>query len=152
MRPMQSGVGDVDHVRMAATRGRLPGRSARGLVRQRRTTLTEYKTTFGVVEFEPETRQANGKNVTQLTLLVGNEIKVRVSVWPELAQIIPAGTLKQGLLVGVRGTYSSNTSKDGATVYHNISARQLGIGDKVYEQAKTQTVQKAAAAADGPAF
>lgn len=84
----------------------------------------EYLTVTGTIEFDPEQKEANNKQITSFTVTGPGQIKIRVTVWPELK--IPAGLLKKGLPVGVRGKYTQNGE------YHNISATSIGVGENVY--------------------
>lgn len=97
---------------------------------QRRNTLSEneYKTVAGIIQFEPETREVNGKAVKQFTVrnIAGN-VNVRVTIWPELA----APALEKGDGVMVDGKYTTTSSQDGSREFHNISATtivKLGTG------------------------
>lgn len=99
-----------------------------------------YMTVSGVIEYDPEQRDANGKQVTQFTLRVSGQKDLRVTVWPELK--IPAGLLKKGLLAGVRGTYSPS-EKDGK-VYHNLSAQSVSVGADVFVKDAPATTQRPA--------
>lgn len=108
----------------------------------------EYMTTNGVIEFDPETKDVNGKSVTQFTMVVPGQQRVRVTIWPELT--VPTGLLKLGLGVAVRGKYDTTNGTDGRT-FHNISANTVGIGTEVYVKERTEIVQKAADA-EAPSF
>lgn len=113
------------------------------------TTSNDFKAATGIVDFDPETRDVNGKSVTQFSVAVGNNVKIRVTVWPELK--LPEGLVKKGLLIGVRGKYTANTKND--TTYHNISAHSVSVGEKVFTKEDAPVVQKSSAASTAePAF
>lgn len=131
---------------MASSCGRLP-RPRRPLdIQPRRKVLSDdkYLSVAGIVEFDPEQREANGKTITTFTILGPGQVKIRVTVWPELK--LPAGALKKGLLAGVRGKYTQNGD------YHNLSATSIGIGADVYVKDGAPGVASKPSSSNEPAF
>lgn len=75
---------------------------------------TKYVTAEGFVQFDPTTREAAGKTVTDFTIKTpgGDGKLVRITVWPELA--LPFA-ISKGDWIAVDGVFSLNTwkTKDG---------------------------------------
>lgn len=110
----------------------------------------KYPTLVGSVEFEPETKEVNGKTVTQFTIKLANntaEPKVRITVWPELA--FPP--VKKGDYVIVTGKLSVSQAQDGRT-FTNLSANGGAVIPGVVKDANPGVAQRPAAAAAEPAF
>lgn len=104
---------------------------------------SDYMQALGVIEYDPETKELNGKQVLSFTVRTDNKpTDVRVTVWPELK--VPEGLLKKGLMVGVRGKYSQGTNRDGDKTYHNLSAQTVSVGTEVFAKEAAGTTQKPA--------
>jgi len=86
----------------------------------------DYRTVHGIVQFPPREGEANGKDVTNITVRQNGfgdqNILVSATIWPELEV-----TVAEGDVVTMDGKYRANkTTKDGAPVtYHNLSVTRL---------------------------
>lgn len=90
---------------------------------------SQYVTAAGFVQYDPAVREANGKEVTDLTIKLpgGEGTQIRVTVWPELEY---EGTIEKGDWVAVDGKFSVNSyeAKDGTKRSSNqISANYLAL-------------------------
>lgn len=91
----------------------------------------EYRGVAGFIQFEPNDREAAGKQVRDITIrpvsVLGakglTDGKVRATVWPDFADV----TLLKGDAVFVEGRYTKNTvdGDNGPVTYHNISVTSL---------------------------
>lgn len=95
-----------------------------------------YRTVFGAVQFDPESREAAGKSTRQVTIrqtgFGPTAVKVKITFWEE---DFPALDINRYDVILVDGKYSSNKGKDG-TVYHNLSAsRFLNLGPMTLKNA-----------------
>jgi len=84
--------------------------------------MSEYITIAGIVQFDPRTRQAGGKEVRDvLVRAIGSNKNFSVTVWPENGHV----DINKGDFLVADGKYSSSTgqNKSGeAVTYHNLSA------------------------------
>lgn len=74
-----------------------------------------YVTAGGFVQFEPQEREANGKNVTDIVIKTqgGDGKFLRITLWPELLVEKSLGRkIEKGDLVHVDGKFSSSTYQD----------------------------------------
>lgn len=103
---------------------------------------------LGTVEFDPATRDVQGKEVTDVTVrATHNQAKYRITFWPNLKD--EAAKIVKGSVILVTGKGSKNTvdGNDGPVTYNNVSAfgiKNLGdltVGEK-------PAVDNAATAAD----
>lgn len=83
----------------------------------------QFATIIGSIEFPPQNRTVQGKEVTDVTIRsAATQKKVRVTIWPNLAGL--AATLQKGQIVAFVGKASQNTvdGDDGPVTYNNLSA------------------------------
>lgn len=104
-----------------------------------------YVTTIGFVQFDPNVRDVNGKNVTDVTVKTpgGDGKLVRITVWPEFKLDKP---IERGDLVAADGTFSSSTyqAQDGSQrTSLQISAFSLNVNGKRIERAEREVVTPA---------
>lgn len=87
--------------------------------------MSEYITVAGLVQFDPRTRQAGGKEVRDVVVRALNSSKnFSITVWPENANI----PINKGDFLVADGKYTQSVgqNKEGAeTTYHNLSARMI---------------------------
>lgn len=90
--------------------------------------MSEYRTIFGRVAFDPAEREVGGKSILSFKVQVssvGVTPLIDVTLWePEVT------TVSQGNFVAVTGKYSSKPGQnnDGDPVtYHNLSVNEGGI-------------------------
>ena len=84
--------------------------------------MSEYITVAGIVQFDPRTRQANGKEVRDVAIRsLANNKMINITLWPEKANI----KVSKGDFIVADGKYtqSMGQNKNGEQVtYHNLSA------------------------------
>lgn len=91
-----------------------------------------FVTILGSVEFDPQTRDAQGKQVTDVTIRgAHNQKRYRCTIWPNLKDFEVA----KGDIVIFTGKGSTNTvdGDDGPKTYNNVSvyaAKNLGALDE----------------------
>ena len=112
-----------------------------------------YVTAVGFVQFDPVTREANGKSVTDLVIKLpgGEQTMVRITVWPE----IQVDGIEKGDFIAVDGQFSSNTyqANDGSTkTALQISAFNLTVLGKAGPGAERDVVVGAAPKTDAIPF
>lgn len=88
----------------------------------------QYITAVGFIQFDPQTRDANGKEVTHVVIKLpgGDQTQVRVTVWPE----VQVGELKKGDFIAVDGVFTTNSydATDGSKkTSNNISAFNIAV-------------------------
>ena len=87
--------------------------------------MSEYVTIAGIVQFDPRTRQAGGKEVRDVVIrAIGSNKNFSVTIWPEKANI----PVSKGDFLVCDGKYSSSVgqNKEGKEVtYHNLSATTI---------------------------
>lgn len=112
-----------------------------------------YRTVAGVVQFDPQERQAGGKDIRSVTLrttgVKDQSIRVSATLWPSHDHV----AVQKGDYVIVEGKFTRNKGeKDGETVYYNnlsvSSILNLGTLDSGEE---IERVNTRAAASDEPA-
>lgn len=94
----------------------------------------EWRTLFGVVQFDPTERDANGKDVLSVTIrttgVKEQSLQVSCTLWPSHSHLF--GSIEKGQAVVVEGKFSVNkgTDKEGnPKTYFNMSvARILVLG------------------------
>lgn len=106
-----------------------------------------YVTATGFVQFDPIERDANGKNVTDVTIKLpgGEKTYIKVTIWPEMN--IPK--IEKGDFVAVDGPFSSSTyqDKDGnQRTSLQISAYSLNINGVRIDRSDREVVQAQATA------
>lgn len=104
-------------------------------------TKKPYITAVGFVQFDPVTREANGKTVTDLVIKLpgGEQTMVRITVWPE----IQVDGIEKGDFIAVDGQFSSNTyqGNDGQQrTSLQISAFNLAVLGKAAARAEREVV------------
>jgi hypothetical protein len=112
--------------------------------------MSEYITVAGIVQFDPRTRQAAGKEVRDVAIRsIANNKMISITLWPEMKDQ-PAN---KGDFIVADGKYtqSMGQNKEGEQVtYHNLSASAFhnltGVGSS------SSPVEKAAASADTDDF
>jgi hypothetical protein len=114
--------------------------------------MSEYVTIAGIVQFDPRTRQAGGKDVRDVVIrAIGSNKNFSVTIWPEKAGI----PVNKGDFLVCDGKYSQSVgqNKEGEQVtYHNLSATTIVrvAGDATPSAAPTK--QAVAADATGDDF
>lgn len=87
--------------------------------------MSEYITIAGIVQFDPRTRQAGGKEVRDVLIrAIGSNNNISVTVWPEKAGI----QINKGDFLVCDGKYSSSVGQNKAgeqVTYHNLSANTI---------------------------
>lgn len=87
--------------------------------------MSEYVTIAGIVQFDPRTRQAGGKEVRDVVIrAIGSNKNFSVTIWPEKAGV----PVNKGDFLVCDGKYSQSVgqNKDGEQVtYHNLSATTI---------------------------
>lgn len=87
--------------------------------------MSEYVTIAGLVQFDPRTRQAGGKEVRDVVIrAIGSNKNFSVTIWPEKANI----PVNKGDFLVCDGKYtqSAGQNKAGeAVTYHNLSATTI---------------------------
>ena len=110
--------------------------------------MSEYVTIAGIVQFDPRTRQAGGKEVRDVVIrAIGSNKNFSVTIWPEKAGV----PVNKGDFLVCDGKYSQSVgqNKDGEQVtYHNLSATTIV---RVAGDTPTAPAPVAAAAAAGDA-
>lgn len=83
--------------------------------------MSEYITVAGIVQFDPRTRQAAGKEVRDVAIRsIANNKMINITVWPEMTV-----SINKGDFVVADGKYSQSMgqNKNGEQqTYHNLSA------------------------------
>lgn len=103
-----------------------------------------YVTISGFIQFDPNEREANGKNVIEVFVkTTGGEGKnVRCTLWPEIK--IPKGDApKKGDFVAVEGKYSTSTyqGEDGSSkTSYQISATSYAKLGEAYPREDREVV------------
>lgn len=80
-----------------------------------------FVTIVGSVEFDPQERKVQNKDVRDVTIRGShNQKKYRVTIWPNLAEVAVA----KGDIIVVTGKGSQNTvdGDNGPVTYNNVSA------------------------------
>lgn len=91
---------------------------------------TEWRTLFGVVQFDPTPRNANGKDVLSISLRTAGVKEqsqmVSCTLWPSHAALFEK--VQKGDAVVVEGKYSVNKGQDkegNPRTYHNLSISRI---------------------------
>jgi hypothetical protein len=84
--------------------------------------MSEYITVAGIVQFDPRTRQAAGKEVRDVAVRsIANHKMINITVWPEMDSV----QISKGDFVVADGKYTQSTGQNKAgeqQTYHNLSA------------------------------
>ena len=87
--------------------------------------MSDYITIAGIVQFDPRTRQAGGKEVRDVVIrAIGSNKNFSVTIWPEKASI----PVNKGDFLVADGKYSSSVGQNKAgeqVTYHNLSATTI---------------------------
>lgn len=88
---------------------------------------SDYMDFVGTIQFDPETKDANGKKLRNVTIKSpSTQAMVRLTIWENFGHV----KLSVGDFVAGTGKYSKNeaTKQDGTPVtYHNISVSRLCV-------------------------
>ena len=110
--------------------------------------MDEYITVAGIIQFDPRTRKANGKDVRDIAVrAIGNNKIVNITVWPE-HDYLP---LNKGDFIVADGKFTTSPGQNKAgeqQTYYNLSAKvihRLGLDGAT--SAPTASAPKEAAAA-----
>lgn len=111
--------------------------------------MAEYVGASGFVQFDPNTRDANGQSVTDVTIKTpgSDGVLVRISLWPEFAEA--AAQIEKGDFVAVDGKLNiGEYTKDGEKrTSVQINASQLAFVKGV-QRAEREVVNEGAAQKD----
>jgi hypothetical protein len=113
--------------------------------------MSEYVTIAGIVQFDPRTRQAGGKEVRDVVIrAIGSNKNFSVTIWPEKSGI----PVNKGDFLVCDGKYSQSVGQNKAgeqVTYHNLSATTIirVAGDDTVTEAQPTA---AAAVATGDDF
>lgn len=108
---------------------------------------SEFVSIIGSVEFDPSTRQVQGKTVRDVTIRgAHNQKKYRVTLWPNLDGV----KVDVNDVIFVKGKGSSNTvdGDNGPVTYNNVSAYSVLNLGALEEGTKPATDNAQPAAAD----
>lgn len=116
----------------------------------------KYVTAVGFVQFEPNEREVNGKDIVDILIKTpgGDGKNIRVTVWPELLLSEP---IRKGDFVAVDGSFSTSPYQDSSGVKQpglQISAYTLNVNGKRIERepAPVVTADQTDAAVDEDTF
>lgn len=104
-------------------------------------TSKQYRTVIGVVQFDPQEREAGGKQVRNVAVgQVGfgqQAVRVSATLWPSHADF----TVAKGDVILLEGTYTQGKGdKEGQSVtYHNLSVMRAFNFGKVNEGVRIET-------------
>jgi hypothetical protein len=111
----------------------------------------QYRTVFGIVQFEPREGEAGGKPVRNITVrqtgFGDKAVRVSATLWPSHAHV----EVEEGDVVVFEGAYTQNKGKDkndNPITYHNVSVNRIAVLGKSDGGEETDTVNTASAAAD----
>lgn len=112
----------------------------------------QYVTALGFVQFDPNQREANGKQVTDIVIKTpgGDSSMIRITIWPEFKLDEP---VQRGDFVAVDGTFSTSSYQgaDGSPKTSNqISPYSLNINGKRIERAEREVVTSSKPNTDVP--
>lgn len=103
----------------------------------------QYRTVFGIVQFDPKDGEAAGKPIRNVVIRqVGFQqqaVKVYITIWPSHEDVEVA----RGDILIVEGSYTRGKGTDKDTgeeiVYHNISASKIGKLGSVSDGKRPET-------------
>jgi single-stranded DNA-binding protein len=108
----------------------------------------KYVTGIGFVQFDPQDREANGKDITDVVIKTqgGDGKFLRITIWPELLVEKSLGRkIEKGDLVAVDGAFSSSTYQDKEGKQRTslqISAFLLNVNGTPIARADREVVQE----------
>lgn len=106
---------------------------------------SNFVTVAGIVQFDPQEREVQGKEVRDITIRgIGTGKKYRITLWPDLA----AAEVARGDFVAVDGKGSTNTvqTDNGPVTYYNVSATHIVVNGTVYSREREEVVNEAPSA------
>ena len=117
----------------------------------------QYVTAVGFIQFDPITREANGKSVTDVTIKTpgGEGAYIKVTIWPELDLSVLDEPVSKGDFVAVDGGFESSTYQDkqgNTKTGLQISAYNLNINGKRIKRSDREVVQGAKPASSNVPF
>jgi hypothetical protein len=84
--------------------------------------VAEYRTVAGFVQFDPNVREVNGKNIQDALIQnISKNLDIRVSVWPEQQ----VGDIEKGDFLVAQGKYEEREAK--GKTYRNLTASKLRL-------------------------
>lgn len=110
-----------------------------------------FVTVAGSIEFDPETRTVQEKEVTDVTIrAVHNQKNYRITFWPNLKD--EAEKLVKGDFIAVTGKGTTNTvnGDNGPRTYNNVSAFGVSVLGKIVFGEKPATDNQPVADDDIP--
>lgn len=114
----------------------------------------KYVTGIGFVQFDPQDREANGKDITDVVIKTqgGDGKFLRITIWPELLVEKSLGRkIEKGDLVAVDGAFSSSTYQDKEGKQRTslqISAFILNVNGTPIARADREVEQEASSSDD----
>ena len=95
----------------------------------------QFATVAGIVQFEVETREANGKELREATIrAIGSGKMVRITLWDQFEDL----EVEKGDFIVADGEAKQNT-KDGKT-YNNLNAYRVYVAKPFQPKETTRTV------------
>lgn len=90
----------------------------------------QYRTVFGIVQFEPREGEAGGKPVRNITVrqtgFGPTAVRVSATLWPSHGHV----QVEEGDVVVIEGAYTQNksTGQDGEErTFHNLSVNRIAV-------------------------
>lgn len=107
----------------------------------------DFVTVVGSVEFPPEQRTVQSKNVLDVTIRSTSGKKVRATIWPNLSEYFDK--VEKGQLVSFKGKGTKNTvdGDNGPVTYNNLSVAEILILGSFDAGTKPETDNSPAATA-----
>lgn len=86
-----------------------------------------YYNVAGFVQFDPETRDYNGSELTDVVIKnVSKQTLVRVTIWPEFdVESVLGRSVQKGDFIAADGKFT--TSEHNGKTYYNVSASALAV-------------------------
>lgn len=112
----------------------------------------QYRTVFGVVQFEPKEGDAAGQTVRNIVVkqtgFGAQAVNVYATLWPKFDGI----AVERGDVVALEGGYTSREGQNKTTgedvTYHNISVTRFAVIGKMDEGSDEEVENKVSADAD----
>lgn len=113
----------------------------------------DYRSISGFIQFEPNDREAAGKQVRDISVRLSNTkgTQVRVTMWPDFKDV----SLAKGDFIAIEGKYTEVTkdNQDGDPVtYKNLSAQLVYKDGKTYRGSKPATTSQESTPAEDEPF
>lgn len=119
----------------------------------------QYAGAGGIVQFDPRTREVNGKTVTDVTIRAfGSQKLIQVTIWPEFQLAQP---VKKGDFIAADGTFEAGTyqAQDGSpreslqiSPYSLVHLPSVPKAEREVVQAAAVTAQPAVVTTQGAPF